>query len=187
MGLSHSWIAVRGLAPADALGALKAEAGAEVEPEDFSMSFGLGVLPGGWLLVVSDNFDAAFKGRLAPLAQMGPAVACAVEEHVMVSEARGYEGGAEIWRVVRDPEEDEEGLSVVGDPPGFEAIRRAAQQEQEAEGDADFLFDVPADIAASICGFKLGESEPEGFRYTELRPVRTAVTGFFARLFGRRS
>ncbi|WP_337189217.1 hypothetical protein [Phenylobacterium sp.] len=192
MGFSHSWIAVSGLAPDDAVATLGAEVVGEVDARELPEALGMGVLPGGWLLVLSNDFDDAFKGRLARLAALGPAVACAVEEHVMYAEARGYDAGGETWRAVRDPDDDH--LEVTGAPPAAltairdEAIRR--QDADEATG-IDFLFSAPADMAAAICGYQLGVQEPEGFRYTELRYLREAASGgddgkpgFFARLFG---
>ena len=163
----------------------------------------MGQLPGGWLLVLSSHFEDAFK-RLAVLASHGPAVACAVEEHVMYSEARGYKDGIEVWRVVSDCERDDDQIMVTGDPPArFNAIYLAAKQEQAADGDgdgdgdeddsADYLFDVPPQVAEAVCGFRLGEPDLEGLRFIDLRKVSGfAPAGgggrprFFARLFGRR-
>jgi hypothetical protein len=197
MGFSHSWIAVQGLDPAIALDVLGMAAARELEADDFPERLGMGQLPGGWLLVLSSDFDDAFT-RLSVLASHGPAVACAMEEHVMYSEARGYSDGVEAWRVVSDCEKEDQ-IAVIGEPPaGFMDIRADVQRQQDAAGgkdaDADYLFDVPPKVAESICGFRLGEPDPEGLRFTELRraarskPVDDGATGggFFARLFGRR-
>ncbi|ODT89178.1 hypothetical protein [Phenylobacterium sp. SCN 70-31] len=192
MGFSHSWIAVSGLTPDAAVAALGAEVVGELDAEEFPETLGMGVLPGGWLLVVSSDFDDAFKGRLARLAALGPAVACAIEEHVMHAEARGYDAGSETWRVVRDPDDDH--LEMTGAPPAaLTAIRDEAVRRQDADeaSGIDRLFEAPADMAAAICGYQLGVEEPEGFRYTELRYLRETASsggggkpGFFARLFG---
>ena len=111
----------------------------------------------------------------------------------MYSEARGYDAGEQRWRIIYDCEEGPDALRVEGDLPSqFGEIRRKAEAEQEAAGgedaDVDFLFDIPALLARSICGFMLGEDEAEGFRYLKLRRIGGEPErrpGFFARLFGR--
>ncbi|HMI20214.1 MAG TPA: hypothetical protein VK533_11765 [Sphingomonas sp.] len=195
MGFSHSWIAVQGLTPARALEALGMEVKAVIEPDYFPEGIAIGQMPGGWLIVLTDRRASAFEGDLVALAAFGPAVACEIREVVMNSEARGYEGASEKWRVGYDCEKGRYALEIAGDPPSqLETIRAEAQAQQEAEGgeDAgvDYMFDIPALLAKSICGYMLGEVEPDGFRYSELQPiggwpVPVRKPGFFARLFGR--
>jgi hypothetical protein len=196
MGFSHSWIAVQGLAPEQALATLELEIAAE-SGNGFWNGISLLAWPDGWLLVLSDDDENAFKGRLARLAVLGSAVACSINERVMYSEARGYAAGEQIWRVVHDPNGDESlySLQISGTPPEqLEAIVRDARAEQDAEGgdkaDVDVIFDVPPKLAQSICGFMLGEGDPDEIRYSALQPiggwpVPAAKPGFFARLFGR--
>lgn len=193
MGFSHSWIAIQGLASERAIEALVMEVEEECAPEDVTGDgLYLGIAPNGWLIALTDRRANAFEGGLADLAKFGPAVACEINEHVMYSEARGYDGGSESWRVVYDCEEGPDALRVTGNPPAqFSEIRHKAEAEQEAEGgedaDVDVLFDIPALLARSICGFMLGECEPEGFRYLKLRRIGGEPErrpGFFARLFG---
>lgn len=197
MGFSHSWIAVQGLEPGQALTALGMEVSQVLEPEDFPDGISFGQMPDGWLVVLTDRRANAFEGDLVELAAFGPAVACEVNEHVMYSEARGYEGGREAWRVAYDCEKGRDALDVSGNPPPqLDTIAREARAKQDAEGgedaDVDIMFDIPAQLARSICGFMLGEQEPEGFRFSELRPIGSGKApaerpGFFARLFGRQS
>ncbi|HWI86969.1 MAG TPA: hypothetical protein VNT42_11690 [Sphingomonas sp.] len=115
----------------------------------------------------------------------------------MFSQARGYEAGAEVWRVVHDPEKGQSlyALDVSGTPPPqLDGIIRDKRAEQEAEGgedaDADYIFDVPTELARSICGFMLGEVDPDEIRFSELKGIGEPDAppksgGFFARLFGR--
>ena len=197
MGFSHSWIAVQGLDPAQALAALGMEVSEILEPGYFPDGISFGQMPDGWLVVLTDRRANAFEGDLVELAKLGPAVACEVNEHVMYSEARGYEAGREAWRVAYDCEKGRYALYVSGNPPPqLERITREARAEQEAEGgedaDVDIMIDVPALLARSICGFMLGEDEPDGFHFSELQPIggRKAPAerpGFLARLFGRQS
>jgi hypothetical protein len=194
MGFSHSWVAVQGLEPERAAETLGMEIEEARAPEDMTAGgFYLGIAPNGWLIALTDRRANAFEGALTELAKFGPAVACEVNESVMYSEARGYDDGSESWRVVYDCEEGPDALRVTGNPPAqLNEIRRKAEAEQEAEGgedaNVDVLFDIPALLARSICGFMLGENEPEGFRYLKLRRIGGEPEqrpGFFARLFGR--
>jgi len=194
MGFSHSWIAVQGLTPEQATEALGMEVEEVRTPKEITADgLYVGAMPSGWLIALADRRANAFEGALVGLAKFGPAVACEVNEHVMYSEARGYEAGAEIWRVTYDCGEGPDALSAHGNlPPQFGEIRREAEAEQEAEGgedaDVDMLFDIPALLAQSICGYMLGEPEPEGFRYLKLRRIGGEPEkrrSLFARLFGR--
>jgi hypothetical protein len=193
MGFSHSWIAVRGVTRERALEAL----GMEISDIQTDYLDGVALIDwqDNWLLAISDDSADAFDGDLAQLAALGDAVACSVQEDVMYSEARGYEAGKEIWRVVHDPNEDESlySLQINGKmPQPFDAIARETRAEQDKEGgedaDVDFIFEVPAKLAASICGFKLDESDPDESQYRTLNRIGArgnGKAGFFARLFGR--
>lgn len=188
MGLSHSWVAVRSGDRAAILADLKVEVVAELEEDDFPR-FGVAALPGGWTLILSDNFDWAFKSVQA-VSRHGLAVACAEEEHVMVSDACAYDGGALVWRVLHDSEKDNRGLEVSGAPPSvLPAIREAAyaaQTESDAEDDGavDHIFGVPPKVAQEIVGFRITEGADEPLVFSELRKIKGP--GLLSRLLGRR-
>lgn len=193
MGASLSWFAVK----ADRAGVLESLGAEAAELVDFPRRWGVGDLPNGWVILVFErDLKGAFEPRCAALSALGPAVACAVEEHVMYQEARGYADGAEVWRVVHDSERGRFHLEVSGEPPkALEKIRREAVAEQEAEGgedaDVDLIADVPLLLAQGVCGFKHDEEWPASLAFEELRKARPAggapkEPGFFQRLFGRR-
>jgi len=201
MGLTLSWVAVRGLEPEQALAALGMEVSETLKYEDIGWrdNIALGPLPNGWLLAVSGDSADAFEGQLEPLTKLGPAVAGEISEIVMISEARGYEDGKEIWAVTHDPEEEESlyALEITGNPPPeLDAIVRAARAEQDAEGgddaSVDLMIEIPGRLSHAICGYMPGEHEPHGVDYADLQPIggrkqapRQVNRGFFARLFGR--
>jgi hypothetical protein len=146
--------------------------------------------------VISDKDDDALDGPLSKLATFGSAVACSINEHVMYSEARGYEAGEKLWGVVHDPNGDESlySLQITGSPPNqLESIARDAKAEQDKEGgeesDVDFIFEVPPRLAEAICGFMLGEGDLDAIRFANLKligsPEPSEKRGFLARLFGR--
>lgn len=195
MGFSHSWIAVQGATPEQAMEALGMEVSPAPRPYLFCEGVALIEWP-NWLLVISDKDDDVFVGPLSRLAAFGSAIACSMNERVMYSEARGYEGGQQVWGVVHDPNEDESlySLRITGSPPDqLEAIVRAAKAEQDSEGgedaDVDVMFDIPPKLAKSICGFFLGEGDPNTIPYSSLKPIGspepTEKRGLLARLFGR--
>ena len=195
MGFSASWIAVRGLKPDAALEALGLEIVSQghAHPEG---RYSLVELASGWTVVWFEDVDAAFKADGRILAQLGEAVACSVEEHVMVSEARGYVDGKEAWRVRRDADDDD--LETSGDVPArYAAIRDAALAEQAKDDndDVDLLWEVPPDLAKAICGFRHDEMVGPGETFLELRRAKrghrgggapASSGGFWRRLFGGR-
>jgi hypothetical protein len=197
VGFSASWFAVQGAPREDVLRAVGLEpSGQRDEVPDFRFCFT--ELPGNWLLVWYDrDLKAAFRNA-ADLSRHGPTVACAIEEHVMFQEARGYSDGVEVWRVTHDPNEGESlyHLETAGAPPAqFTKIHADLKAQQDAEGgeDAgvDFICDVPLALAKSLCGFKHDEDPPEGVVFEELRRPKAGggagKPGFLARLFGARS
>jgi len=196
VGVALSWFAVKAGLEDVALEELGLESYGEPF-RDLPDLMGVGTLPDGWLLFVFHrDLKRAFEEPFVALSRHGPAVACAIEEHVMYQEVRGYENGAETWRITHDPTRASSlyHLEVAGEPPAnLEPIHRRAVAEQDAEGgeDAgvDFISDVPLDVAKSICGFKHDDEWPACLQFTELRRRRAAKAssgpGFFHRLFRR--
>lgn len=195
MGFSSSWFAVRGVSREDLLTALSCgPSGRRADHPDFRLC--IAALPQDWQLVWLDrDLEQAFRDITA-LSAATAGVACAIEEHVMVSEARGYANGAEVWRVIHDPEAGESiyHFEAKGTPPPqLVGILATAKAEQAAEGgedaDIDLIFDVPTNLAKSLCGFKHDEEPADGVVFEELRRVKGkgggGKPGFFARLFGR--
>lgn len=196
MGFSHSWIALKSADKAGLLDALGLE---EVGPGDLNDAlngFGLAELPDGWLLVLCNDFEFPTRSPLADLSQRGDVLSCAIEEHVMCSDAQGFSGGAATWRVAHDPSKGIKHLQVDGEPPSFVRVRDEAFAEQD-EADhkkqgVDYVFDVPPLVAKTVCGFELGRSAPN---FVVLRPLGRPdakpdrgdrTPGFLQRLFGRR-
>lgn len=194
MGFSTSWFAVQGVSREEVLTTLGVEPSGQKRGVP-AFRLAMAELPGGWLLVWHErDLEKAFRNAAA-LSRHGPAVACAIEEHVMVSEARGYGGGGEIWRIRHDPDASVYHLETTGAPPAqLTQIRADAKAAQKSEGgedaDVDLIFDVPAELAKSICGFKHDEDPPAGVVFEELSRIKgstgSAKPGFLARLFGAR-
>jgi len=166
--------------------------------EDWPHRIGVATLPDGWFLVMfNQDLTQAFDRETIALSRHGPAVACAIEEHVMFQEARGYQDGAEVWRISHNPEKARSlyHLEIAGAPPAsLKAFHETAIARQDEKGgeDAgvDFLSDVPLLVAKGLCGFKHDDEWPEGLAFTPVRRAKAAPAtregGFFSRLFGRR-
>jgi len=203
MGWMSSWIGVQGAAKAAVLDGLGlVEVGGEVEPGSGRAAFGCGELPGGWVIVFSEDFEWADRERLLEASRLGLAIACQFEDKVeMTSVASVAQDGVELWRVFH--KNDPYGrLDVSGEPPAeFAGIRDQLFREQEEDGGedspADYLHDIPLELAKSVCGYRADESEavfvalkrigaaaaakPAASGLAEPRPKRS----FLARLLGR--
>jgi hypothetical protein len=194
MGLNCSWIAVHGLKVEQALASLEMEVSEVLSPDETPDGLGMAQLPGDWLLFLWGRKAGAVEGKLSGFTALGRVIECEMSETVMFSEARGYENGAQIWRVTHDPDRDESlySLQTEGVPPvQLEAIARDAKTHQDSEGGEaagmDLIFDVPLELAHSICGFHPLDGEPADLRFSVLRRIGGGPSkklGFFARLFG---
>lgn len=155
MGFSISWLAIRNTHAAEALSQLKLQKTESREsiPESPVSAVSLDT---GWFVVFFNEVSpkALKPEALQALSAFTTVVTCQVEEHVMVSSASEWRGGKEIWYVMHDAEDGLEDLDSIGElPPTFESIRET-QLAKQASGDADYVFDVPINLAQSITGFR---------------------------------
>jgi hypothetical protein len=192
MGFSVAWVAIRGKTRARVLDELKLTATGEREEAPESPIVGTS-LPGGWYLVFGNRFDFTELLPLGWLSIDAELVTCAVEEHVMCSEASGWRNGERTWSVAHDAQKGLTHLAVVGDaPPILPGIHEGLAKRLEAAGgkdasDVDYIFDVPVELAAILTGFRhdrdcLGlESAP--FERLDYPPPPDTVLGL---LRGRR-
>lgn len=156
MGASLSWASVSGVSRAELLRRAGLVETGRVVPGDRKLpdgAIGLAELPGGRLLLISDDCHEINADAVADLVESGEAVGAMLEEHVMVCEAWGVKDGEQIWWIRRDPDEDE--LQAEGDlPPRFgELLTEAEKARAAASGGVDLLFNVPLGLAAEIGRF----------------------------------
>lgn len=191
MGFSHSWIAVQGLTREQALDALAME----VSDVQADILEGIALLEWSddWLVLLSEDDQDAMNGDLAELGPLGRAyVAYGVDMDAPYATACGLEG-EDDWIVTVRP--DRGRISVVGQPPAQLDSIIAAARAGQADTEIDLQFEIPAELAESICGFRMGKGDPETFRHVSLKstgiakpaPARSGGgrPGFFSRLFGR--
>lgn len=175
MGASLSWFAVRGRKPE----AVLQEFGLRnAGKEPCKTPFCGGSLPGGWFLVVHGRHEFT-NDEVRSLSRGGEVVACFVEEHVMVSRAAAWKDRVQVWCVTHDAQEGDDHLEVEGEPPaGFSAIRDRRILQQKEEGGADFMWNIPVDLAKEIAGYS--HEETPGIAFDNfVKPT------FFQRMFGR--
>ena len=160
MGYALSWLAVRGKPRAAVLDALGLRATGTREEIAESPIVGA-ELPGGWFLVVTDSFGHRFISApvLKRLSAECEVVTCAVEEHVMTSDAAGWKHGQWIWWVWHDSQRGIPHIETDGDlPTVYRGIHDRLSSEQQAAGgekaNVDYIMDIPVELARSITGFR---------------------------------
>jgi hypothetical protein len=175
MGASLSWFAVRGKKPDSVLQDFGLT---NVGKEYHKTPFCGGALPTGWFLVIHGRHEYT-NDEVRQLSRGCEVIACSVEEHVMFSRASGWKDGEQIWSITHAAEEGDAHLEVEGEPPaGFAAIRDRLTRQQEEEGGADFIFNIPVDMAKEITGYI--HDEAPGFTFDNfVKPT------FLQRIFGR--
>lgn len=185
MGFSCSCVLVRGLDRAEVVQRLGVqETSRQVEWGGSRLA--LGDVGNGWFVVQSLDFNYPTAQILAAVSQGAEALSCQIEEHVMVSIARNFRDGRQIWSATHNPEEGIDSLTVEGDPPAeLTVIRDRLRAEQDAEGDdagVDCMFDAAPEIVELLAGYRHDRDIP--FLFTVLQPLKGP--GFFQRLFGKR-
>lgn len=157
MGFSLSWIAVPAAARGELLDVLKLTPTGRFEEVPEAAASGID-LPTGWYVILRqrEEMTPGTSADLARLSRSVGVVACFVEEHVMVSWARGWSAGGLAWSVYHDLQAGLRHLEASGDlPPEYRAVRDRllAKQDHDPEG-ADYVFDVPIALAEQLTGFR---------------------------------
>ena len=192
MGVSLSWIAVKGCPPQ----AVNKTLGLQPTgtKEDFPESrLSATQLPTDFYLVVF-NRDELSPSSLRKFSEAFPLLYSFVEEHVMFSTVAAWESGKEVWSLVHDAQKGILDLKVKGTPPGnFAAIRDRLLAQQDAEGieepEVDHVFDVPVEVAKELTGFRYDQSidgiAPGAFEVLERIQSGSLPSNLFKKLFGR--
>ena len=168
VGISISWLAVRGAQRDDVLEALGLVETDERDEFPTESPISGAVLADGWYVVVLDRYGHALLNddTLHRVSKLGEVVAGAGEEHVMCSFSSGWQDGRRLWWVMHDAQVGIDHLEVEGEmPSGFDQIRDHLISQQEAEGgseaEVDYVYDIPLDTAKLVSGFSWSETEPE--------------------------
>jgi len=194
MGASLSWLAIRGKSPQTVRAELGLRTAGRRERYPESPLTGA-KLPGGWYLLVENHRLKNQYVRDSVLTRLSTdceVITCMVEEHVMCSEAAGWNDGVKTWSVIHEAEKGDKDLRTEGDMPAvFAAIRDRLIGEQDEQ--VDYLFEIPVELAESLTGYRhdaaLSESDDDGFEVFVLRKsileivfkVIFGLLGFIAR------
>lgn len=165
MGYSLSWAALKGGTLdmlCDAMGLVPTKRFEEIAESEFVAA----ALPTFWYLFLWNGNEIP-KEALQRLSIYGPVVNCYIEDHVMLSVASGWGNGKQLWRVEHyGGEKGHLHLETEGNlPSAFEAIRQRLVAQQEtaagADADVDYVYDIPADLAKGLTGFRHDQRMPE--------------------------
>lgn len=188
MGYSLSWVAVKG-GNSEAIYSILGVRPNGQREEVAESKIVSAELPTGWILVLFNRKELKDE-TLARLSSLGEVAYCFVEDHVMFSTASAWSGGKRLWCVTRDTEKGSLHLEASGQlPSSFAAIRDRLFAKQNANGgeksDTDFIYDIPADLAREITGFRHDVDTPgmTGDRFQVLE--ETKRPGFLRGLFRR--
>jgi hypothetical protein len=175
LGFKISWIGFQGATKLQALQkAGLCDTGESDEANEVPVSGA--EIPGGWLILFSNDFRFASPERVASLSAYCLTVACQVHEGIMVSRSVAFERGASLWQLTHDSQNRSNDLSVTGLPPAaFQSIhdrlrQLQAQQDKSRPLRVEYVFDVPVETAESVCGYR-----HDGARFAWGKPIFTRL------------
>lgn len=162
MGFRVLLIAVTGKAPSAVQREFGVAATGQREEIAESPVVGAALPGGGYLLYINDPERIVPDDEvLARLSTGGSLIACYANETVMNSYACGWADGVERWSVFHDAQQDNEHLETSGTlPPEFQPIRDRLVAQQKGDDDADFIFDIPIELFASLGGIRYDQDIP---------------------------
>lgn len=172
MGFHVCWVAIRGKPAPAVYASFRLQPTSEVEEYPESPLVGA-ALPNGWTVVFANDPEELPILEPAPLAEHSigcELVACLVEEGAMVSAAVEFRDGNEVWWASHDSSKNLENLAERGTfPPQYASIKEDHFLKQRAPGaGADYVFDVPVELARSIVGFRHDEDNGTAFTVLEM-------------------
>jgi hypothetical protein len=160
MGYSISWIAFHGKGKREVLALTHLIDTGEFDEANES-PISAAEIPNGWYVLFLNDFSHPYVSVEVMQRFSADCVllGCRVEEHVMTSAAFLFENGSRIWSVSHESEKGRYNVETEGTPPAFFAPLRAklSQSQDDAGGekaDVDYMFDVPLEMAARLCGYR---------------------------------
>ncbi len=163
MGSSLSWIAVKGRSNEELQQILGFKATGQ--RGDYGKHPLVGrQLPDGWYILIANTCDDRItkSKTLTQLSKGCQVVACSVEEHVMFSSCAFWNKGKRVWSVKHRGEQSVFDIANSGKlPEGYFLLKNELIEKQKAEGgekaDADYVFELPLEMAKQLVGFKHDE------------------------------
>lgn len=149
MGISQSWLAVRGKDKSDIWEGLHVRGTGK---SWVSEQIGGREIAEGWYLIVADRAGHRLVGEESAerLSKNAEVVISAVHEGCMLSNASYWRDGKMIWSVEHDPELGFDHLAIKGQPS--EQLRKV--QDYLEEHSECFPFEVPLEWARLVSGYR---------------------------------
>ncbi len=174
MGFKICWLGFSGRSRDEVLAALHlTDTGIVEEVPESPIS--VTSVPNGWTIVWLNRFDHPFAedASLRLFSQGCTVIAVHVHEGIMFSGVEFYRDGAPVWSVTHNAQEGTHDLETEGILPETFAEIRARLTDRE--GAADYIFDIPIEMAMTLTGFRHDQwrfdwGEP---RFTEAREQET--------------
>jgi hypothetical protein len=169
MGFKVSWLGCKGLDAAETLRRLGLR-DTGVWDEAREAPFTVASIPGGWVILWSNDFGYVADEVMASLSRGATVIGCQIHEGMMYAASTLYHDGERLWSVAHDAQEGSHDLQIEGAPPAvFEEIRDKLWAQQSADDEhpfpVDFIFDAPVDLAQAITGFRYDQWAHEGGEY----------------------
>lgn len=190
MGVSLSWLAVRGKSPEAVRTELQLR-GTGTAGDIPKSPFVGSASDAGWYLIVARGCEHRILSApvLERLSIGCDVLTCTVEEHVMFSEATRWQNGKRLWSVTHKGEDGPKGISADGALPAeYPSIRDNFISQQEAEGgaeaDVDFLFEIPVVLVQTFIDYRHDEASP-AFETRGFELLESTQKSFFYRLFSK--
>ncbi len=157
MGLNLSWLAAHGISQDEFLVRAKLRPTEQLDDANEGR-FSFAAFPNEWTILVANDFDYASSQRLAEVSRGCRVVGCQIHEGILASIAHCYDDTRLAWEMVHDSSEGEHHLATRGSlTPELSHIRDAlfAKQKAPQQGKmrVDYVFDIPVDCAAALCGY----------------------------------
>ena len=179
MGFKISWLAFFGKEKTDVLASMHlVDTG--IHEEAIESPICAASFPKDWTVLFLNEFlhPLTEDPSLETLSKDCTVICGQVHEGIMYSSACLYERGTLLWSVSHDAQTDLYNLEIEGElPESFADIKKQCVVQQDNAGGktagVDYMFNVPVDLAKSICGFEYCRwrydwGEPH---FTELKKV----------------
>lgn len=175
MGLDLCWIGVEARFKERLLDFLGLEPAGDVGDE-LGADFTLAETPNAWVVVASRAGGLDLDEALAGVSSVAHfAIGFEIMEVVTFSRASASRDGKPLWSVIYNDRDQGEFVAEGDLPVGFANIRaQRASEDTTASPDGDFLFEVPADLAEEVTGYRPGQL---GLEWKALRKKRTKPVG----------
>jgi hypothetical protein len=108
----------------------------------------------GWRIL---NLDGSYLNSdlLQQISEKTKLVICSIEEHCMATEAEAWEDQEKIWSVAHVRDKGKDHLEASGELPPAYAEIASKYLDLHKKRPADYLFEIPSEVAQSVTGFKM--------------------------------